>query len=187
MGRGYSSDPATQWLNLWSSLPMNTATSVLWAIGMTTVTILYIQGTDRESPGVDPGLQSTTTSLCVDPGSQWSCALAVSKDDLQWAAQAPCLPYKAPSLLPPGTGGYPREGHPQTGASFQLDFPAATYFSAVHGWGCPTSEVGHQEVMGSQAGWSLEQGGPNKWSRQGNVEPFLFNPAWSRFMAPWRC
>lgn len=98
MGRGYSSDPATQWLNLWSSLPMNTATSVLWAIGMTTVTILYIQGTDRESPGVDPGLQSTTTSLCVDPGSQWSCALAVSKDDLQWAAQAPCLPYKAPSL-----------------------------------------------------------------------------------------
>lgn len=65
--RGYSSDPATQQLTLWSSLPMNNATYVLWTIGMVTVTILYIQGTDCESPGVDPGLQAFL-SLCVNPG-----------------------------------------------------------------------------------------------------------------------
>lgn len=66
--RGSSSDPATQQLTLWSSLPMNNATYVLWTIGMVTVTILYIQGTDCGSPGVDPGLQAFTFSLCVDPG-----------------------------------------------------------------------------------------------------------------------
>lgn len=68
-GRGvYSSDPATQQLTLWSFLPMNNATYVLWTMGMVTVTILYIQETYRGSPGVDPGLKSTTPSLCVDPG-----------------------------------------------------------------------------------------------------------------------
>jgi hypothetical protein len=125
---GYSSDPATQQLTLWFSLPMNNATHVLWTIGMVTVTILYMQGTDHGSPGVAPGLQASTLSLCVDPGlSQESCALAVSKDDLQWAVQTPFLPYRAPSLPQPGTGGYPREGHPQTGISFQLDLPAAVH------------------------------------------------------------
>lgn len=126
--RGYSSDPATQHLALWSSLPMNNATHVLWTIGMVTVTIIYMQGTDPGSPGVAPGLQASALSLSVDPGlSQGSCALVVSKDDLQWAAQTPFLPYRAPSLPPSGTGGYPREGHPQTGISFQLDLPVAVH------------------------------------------------------------
>lgn len=67
-GFGNSSDPAAQNLTLWSSLLINNAIYVLWTIGMVTVTILYIQGTDYGSPDVDPGLQSTTPTLCVDPG-----------------------------------------------------------------------------------------------------------------------
>lgn len=49
----------------WSSLPMNDTSHVSWTIGRVIVTILYPQGTDHSSPGVDTGLQSTTLHMWI--------------------------------------------------------------------------------------------------------------------------
>lgn len=87
-----------------------------------------------------------------------------------------CPPVGSTDSLSPVQGSFPaptwnwrlsREGYPQTRTSFQF-LPAATYFPSVHARVAQPQRWDTGEVMGSQSGWSLQQQGPNKWSRQRN-------------------
>lgn len=81
--------------------------------------------------------------------------LLFSKIDLQGAAQTTSLPYRAPSLSPRGTRGYPRKDYPQTGTSFQLDLPAArSYMLSTAG------------ISQSQR-WDTQSGGEPGWVADG--------------------
>lgn len=146
--------------------------------------ILYPQGTDHSSPGVDTGLWSTILLhvWILYPGlSHGSCELAVSKDDLQGAVETPLQ-----GSFPVPTWDWRL---PQDRLFIDWDFlpdghSGCQILSAVHCWGSHNLRGGTPRGEGES-----QAGGP--WNREGltdgqgrEMEPFLFCPAWSRYMAP---